>query len=268
MQFGDYSVDNIGSFRLHFSVKDLLEALDIPFVFAEWLNNILESGGLDTSTAVLVQEAKKHFWCWVNLSHEDNVTMQISQEDSSCKKLRISNPFNRWEKKVKKGSEAVFQQFCFMLCLLLEIGNYSLSGEDEERIYNFLIEQGVTEQDKLRLVIIDKDKTGIFYGDELVAEMPRSNPQNCEAIRLIYGASHPDTGYLGITNEGRIYNRSAFQIPAIEKKAVKVCINQGAYAILLEDGKIIHNLKYSLLPEAPVKNIELKGEQLIWKRME
>ena len=90
----------------------------------------------------------------------------------------------------------------------------------------------------------------------------------CREKGLAYAAAHPDTGYLGITAEGKLKNGSAFDVPPVEKKAVKVCINQGAYAVLYEDGSIAHNLRGLPLPESPLKTIALAGARLEWETMD
>lgn len=268
MQFDGFSVDHIGSFRQHFLVADLLEAIDIQIVFANWINSILKSGGLDMATIGLIREVQDYFDFWTKRADDGGLAETMDLSRWQDRNADLCRKFMQWESKIGENNRSAYHSFCMMFCLLLEVGEYSVSSEEEEIIYSFLIRQELVARDLLKVYVMGQNRVSLFCGEQFVTDIPLAKSVFYRENNLVSVAENQDTGYLGITAEGDLLNGSAFELPEIGSKVVKTCINQGAYAILLEDGSIVHNLRDSILPEAPVKNIDLFGEQLSWQLME
>ena len=267
MQFNGFLVDNIGSFRKYFSLKDLLESLDIQVVFLNWLETMLKSGGLDTHTEASIQHIQKAFFCWIKDLEDSNIN-QIILSKKETQKTSFESMVFRLEKEIIEEKKYSYWTLCFILCELLEISEYKMTEEDEELIYNFFVKQGLLTKDILKIHVKKNREVILLFKDNIIAEFLPVNTKLYEEKNIIIVSEHPDCGYLGITKEGKLYNASAYQVPEIQKKAVKVCMNQGGYIILLEDGSIVHNFRFSNLPIVPMKNIDLYGEQILWELMD
>lgn len=264
MVFDGFSVDNIWGFKQHFSVKGLIEAIDNQFVLVNWFHIIKASGSLDDNEKELLEKIQHDYGL---LSADAECTEWAQLRDVSNANGDFAQKLLLWEKSVDSKRSRQYRNFCIMLLRFLALGNHTIGGDSEEEIVlNYLIEEGYVKTALLELKRIDHEKVGIYYDESLVAEMKCE--QESQGNELVFTAGHKDTGYIGIDKRGEIINKSAFHIPAVEGKAVKAAINQAAYVILLENGKLIHNLKFTDLPEAPVKNMELHGEQLVWQLME
>lgn len=267
MQFGGYSVDNIGSFRRHFSLRELLDALDIQIVFGNWLKVILSSGGLEPSEERLLRKAEEAFYCWTREIYDAEWTGHIKWAEPYSADEAVRRKFVLWEKEVAEEKRSRYRILCHMLCCLLEVGGHTASEEEDGLLRGFFEAQGVLEKPYLSLRV-EEGRPRLYFRGEIVEEYARECGRLCGEKELVYAAAHQDTGYLGITAEGKLKNGSAFEVRPEGKKAVKVCINQGAYAVLYEDGSIAHNLKGAHLPEIPLKNIALTGARLEWEAMD
>lgn len=267
MQFGGYSVDNIGSFRRHFSMRELLDALDIQVVFGNWLKVILSSGGLEPSAEELLREAEEAFYCWTQDTYSAEWADQEKWAELCGADTAACREFLLWEKEVAEEKRNTYRTLCRMLCCLLAAGGYTASEEEYGLVRSFFEAQGILEKPCLSLRV-EGNRSRLYFRGEIVEEYAQECSGFCREKGLAYAAAHPDTGYLGITAEGELKNGSAFEVPPTEKRAVKVCINQGAYAVLYEDGSIAHNLHGIHLPETSLKNIALTGPRLEWETMD
>lgn len=267
MQFGGYSVDNIGSFRRHFSMRELLDALDIRIVFGNWLKVILSSGGLEPFEEGLLRKAEEAFYCWTQDTYSAEWAEPEKWAEPHGADAAACREFLLWEKEVAEEKKNAYRTLCRMLCCLLAAGGHTVSEEEYSLLRGFFEAQGILEKPRLSLCV-EESRPRLYFRGKLVEEYARECGRLCEEKDLAYAAAHPDTGYLGITEEGELKNGSAFEVPPAGKKAVKVCINQGAYAVLYEDGSIAHNLHGIQLPETPLKNIALAGARLEWETMD
>lgn len=266
MIFDGFLVDNIWGFRQHFSVKGLLEAINNPFILSNWFDTITKSGSLEECDEKLIEDAKCDFDALIKNKrclHWPKLEIICTNNDELMKKMLV------WDKNVDPEQTNQYRNFSALFLRFLTIGKYTMDGNEEEEkiLFNYLIEEGYIKTAVLQLKQISREKVGLYYGEKLVTET-KCNQGLLQSKNLIFEAEHPDTGYIGIDKEGNLVNKSAFHIQDIGKKAVKAVLNSVSYAILLEDGQVIHNLKYSDLPEAPVKNIDLQGEQLVWQFMQ
>lgn len=266
MVFDGFSVDTIWGFRQHFSVKDLIEAIDNRFILANWFYHIHESGSLEEEQKELIVKIQGEFQA-LDTGEKCNEWPKI--ESLSLNNHEFVYRLLSWEKSVVSRQMEQYRHFCILFLYFLELGDYVISwaSEEEEIVYHYLVKEGYIKTALLELKRIDYKTAGIYYKSTLVSEI-KCEQESGQNETIVVKAKHPDTGYIGIDRKGKVINKSAFPISMIEGKAVKVVLNQSAYAILLDDGSLVHNLRFSDLPKAPVKDIELNGEQLMWKLME
>jgi len=260
-------VDSIGSFREHFSMKELLDAIDMQIVFANWIEDIKNTGGLSEVENEIISMIRKYFFFMIEIEPELS-EKEFPEESADKRNLSLVQKFRQWENNVDESQLPKYYSFEKLLFLLLQLGDYAASYEDEEIIYDYILRLGVIKKERLEIRHVGANRKALYYGEKLVMKIPDVDSKFFKRQELVYVASHPDTGYIGINKEGVVVNRSAFMIDKLERKAVKVCMNQIAYVILLENGELVHNLQFSELPKAPVKNVELHGQQLLWQLME
>lgn len=267
MRLNGYSIENLWGFRQHFSVEDLIEAINNRFVLAKWFSHILDSGNLGDDEISEIKLIRRYF---ERLIYEDrkieswSYLYKISQANSSLAKM-----LNNQEKRVKKEKISEYRNFCALLLYFLKLARYVISphSDDEEVVHLYISREffGCSAALELRKTAVGEAM--LFCDGCAVCEMT-FDPKLIADTDPVYVAFHPDTGCIGIDREGSIINRSAFDIPDLEQKAVKVAISQCGFAILTESGSIVHNLRFSLLPKIPVKNVDLIGEQVLFLQMD
>lgn len=264
MKLDGFSVDSISSFCRHFYLPDLLEAIDTQVVFSKWLHDILAVGNVEQTMVTQIKKLEDVFEAWISGSYGS----KFSIFDGVCRKQLydggMSRQYELWKNEVDKENVIRYQHICFILSALFEIGQYSVNEEDKQIIYAFLRQQNLLKKQKLSLHLTGSRKVNLYFGNDLITQLPVVDATWTKSKHIISMEQHPDTGYLAITQTGELVNGSAFTIALPVYKTVKVQINQIAYAVLLEDGSILHNLKFSETPDYPVKNISLQGEQLSW----
>ena len=267
MKLDGFSVDSISSFCQHFYLPDLLEAIDSQVIFSKWLNDVLTLGSVEESAAEKIRQLKRVFEMWMYGADDGQTGLPGLESGKLAWNDGIMRQFELWKREVAEVNAVRYDHLCFILAILFEIGKYQPDEEDGPVIYDFLKRQHILKEKKLSLRVAKNGKVHLYYGDDLVTELPAADASWEKEMQIISMAQHAHTGYLAITQSGELVNGSAFDIAAPIGRAVKVQINQIAYAVLLEDGSIIHNLKFAEIPAYPVKNISLYGEQLSWIAM-
>lgn len=266
MKLQGYNVDkNLPAFRKWFALSDILEALDHQFaVIWDWINGMCDLPHLPEAAEQFARVREAMNLYYGDCSGLDTEMFRIS--DSACNEALVQQ-MNQWSENVKPEMLPKYQTMCFVLHGLMDLAEYSSGKEDWEKIREFLEEQELFKKKCLSIRMNGKNNPGLYYGNTLVTGLPGADREKNRQFGVITMSAHPDTGYLGISKDGRLINGSAFLISSLEKRPVKVLSNQMCYVILLEDGTLVHNLRFSKLPEGPVRDVKLVRDQLSWTKM-
>lgn len=245
MYIDGYCVDSLDSFRIHFSLSALLDYLNQPVIFKKWISAIQNTDSVSEHNNLL--ELDKAFLHWCN--HTENPEVK-SPEDFIFRHPENQILFQNYNKDNNKN-------LCYILYLLIELSDVILSDQEIQIASEFL-----ASRTSLLRICLDSDGLPVLYQGTRKIDI-LSRPQNLSQFpELISATQDPDTGFLGISQDGRLVNGSALWIPVLSKKPVKVLLCQNLYAILLEDGSILHNFLWDP-PQIPAENISIQGDRLI-----
>ena len=66
MYINGFSVDSLGSFRVHFSLATLMDYWMQPVVFKKWMQALRSSVSLDEASLLYLERLEAAFSCWCN----------------------------------------------------------------------------------------------------------------------------------------------------------------------------------------------------------
>ena len=244
MKIDGYNVDSPGSFRKHFSLPALLNFLEQPVVFKAWMKAMADSC-TEPSTQKLLQQLEAAYHC--RCSGEDNPDAPDLEElpGSASENQRLF-----------PAEIACFQNDCYIISLLLEIGQHTVTESDIQAVH------AVLRPRRLWMRISPGKPPVLCCGEREIEPLPQ--PQSLPAFpELVSAAQDPDTGFLGITAGGSLVNGSALHVPPVEGKVVKALLRHDRFALLLEDGTVVHNLVPETALPSKAENIRLTESELI-----
>lgn len=291
MYFDGYKIKNLESYRAYFRLRELLKAVDGQLPFQQWLDEDLI--GEDNELCKLIHDV---YNCWAK-SEESEKSKTLFNRDvlkNELEKIQGSDLGSQMRKLLDEDQDnEKLACYCCLICLLIQLSEKELPQDDVDYLIQHIAkkypgkknieshqeEQSVycqqmlsdppadrafsesEEQRKLSISRSPTEGTILLYGDKTIGRLPMS--QRCmkrvpEAISAMYDE---DTGYLAITEDGRLINGSMFEIPEMKKKVVKALISKMNYALLLEDGTVYHNFKCADEPRRFVYDIALDDEK-------
>ena len=245
MDFEGFNVNSIDAFRSHFSVKEMIEAIKNIFVMGQWLKIVEHE--IDEAE---FQDLRRAFENW-----KEKRKPESCYDDGSA----LCRAFAAWrERLASKQAEGGFESFRAFFLKLLQLARCeALKDSELKLIEDALVDWAYIHSAALRLERIDAQSVGVFDGGKLLGT------KACPAADLpegaLYVARHPDTGYIEIMSDGGLVNASAFDIPELGERAVMVDLNQYGYMVLLESGRVAHNLRHLEKGEPSGRVMALSG---------
>lgn len=273
MLINGYTVDkNLPAFRKAFLLSDILKELDKRFAIWKWADDM-------RSLLYLPQKTKERFdrlfSALEDFFGEEKCggNWKINQVSYFEYNAGLQKNLLSWEQKVENKMKARFQCAGYIILELMEIAEYSATEKDTSIILEYLQKQGyfpISNPDPVRHMLTLKLRDGknpkLYYGEQIVTDLPEAKNYPSRGFATV--AEHPATGYVGITKDGNLVNCSAFIIPPLKKRPVKVSLNQLCYVILQEDGTLIHNLRFCAeLPSVPIRDVVLNNDRIQWTPM-
>lgn len=272
MLINGYTVDkNLPAFRKAFFLPDILSELDHQFAFWKWASDMCDLPHLPQNT-------KDHLSKLLGALSEffaENYGNNWKIDQATCfeHNVGLQKQLLTWEAKVDNSMKLRFQCLGYIILELMEIAEHTATEQDISTFLEYLQKQGFLPahhsgpvRHKLTLKLRDGKNPKLYYGEQVVTELPETKNYPTKGFATV--AEHPSTGYLGITKDGNLINCSAFVIPALKKRPVKVLMNQMCYVVLQEDGLLVHNLRFfTELPTVPVRDVSLDKDQIQWTPM-
>lgn len=267
-----YTVDkNLPAFRKAFFLPDILSELDHQFALWKWASDMCDLPHLPQNTRDRLSKLLAAMRDFFAGSHSSN--WKIDQVSYFEHNAELQKRLLNWEQKVENKMKARFQCVSYIILELMEIAEYTATEQDASTFLEYLQKQGycsVYHPDPvyhlLKVKLRDGKNPKLYYGEQIVTELPEAKNYPTRGFATV--AEHPSTGYLGITKDGNLVNCSAFVIPSLKKRPVKVLLNQLYYVVLQEDGSLIHNLRFCAeLPSVPVRDVVLNKDQIQWTPM-
>lgn len=266
MQINGETVDrNLPAFRKAFFLPDILYELDGQFALWKWASDMCDLPHLPQKTKErfsVLRDALKEFFAG-NCSNRWKIDQASYFEHNG----RLQKQLLNWEPKVEKRMTPQFRCVGYIILELMEIAEYTAKDEDISTFTEYLKRDILPAQlsdpvrPQLKVKLRDGKNPKLYYGEQIVSDLPDAKKYRSSVFATV--AEHPSTGYLAITKDGKLINCSAFEIPALKKRPVKVLLNQLCYVILQEDGSLIHNLRFCPeLPTVPVRDVVLDKDQL------
>jgi len=250
---------NLAAFRSAFDIPALLRQLKDPLAHYLWLNEMSQQSYLPEKTLERLEKAGKALGV---LCFEESAPVPVlTQENDPALYAQLL----QWQEDIKQDQKKKYQAVGVWLLSLMAVADRTASEEDTDALLHFLSEEGYLAF-RLELRLNGKKQPLLYYRDKLVTALPAG--EECRRYGWVTGVTDPESGGLGITREGKLDNRSAFPIPTPEKRPVKVLLSRMCYVILLEDGSLLHNLRFSPLPERGVKDVKLVRDRISWTDME
>lgn len=272
MLINGYTVDkNLPAFRKAFLLSDILNELDHQFAFWKWASDMCDLPHLPQNTRDRLSQllaAMRDFF-----AGNRNSNWKIDQDSYFECNTGLQKKLLNWGQKVDDKTKARFLCVAYIILELMEIAEYTATEQDESIFLEYLQKQGyfpISHPDSahhlLTLKLRDGKNPKLYYGEQIVTDLPEVKNYPSKGFATV--AEHPATGYVGITKDGNLVNCSAFVIPPLKKRPVKVMLNQLCYVVLQEDGSLIHNLRFCAeLPNVPVRDIILNKDQVQWVPM-
>lgn len=269
MLINGYTVDkNLPAFRKAFLLTDILNELEHQFAFWKWASDMCDLPHLPQNTRDRLSkllDAMRDFF-----AGNRNSNWEIDQVSYFERNTGLQKKLLNWEQKIENKMKARFQCVAYIILELMEIAEYTATEQDASIFLEYLQKQGyfpISRPDPARhmltLKLSDGKKTKLYYGEQIVTDLPEAKNYPTKGFATVAECSA--TGYLGITKDGNLVNCSAFVIPALKKRPVKVLLNQLYYVVLQEDGSLIHNLRFCAeLPSVPVRDVTLNKDQIQW----
>ena len=269
MLINGYTVDkNLPAFRKAFFLPDILSELDHQFAFWKWASDMCDLPHLPQNAKdrlSILRGALREFFAG---NHSNN--WKLDQASYFERNAGLQKQILTWETKVDNKMKPRFRCVGYIILELMEIAEYAATEQDISTFLEYLQKHGylsvdhpTPERNQLRIKLCDGKKTKLYYGDQIITDLPEAKNYPSKGFATV--AEHPITGYLGITKDGTLINCSAFAIPALKKRPVKVLLNQLCYVVLQEDGSLLHNLRFCAeLPSVPVRDVILNKDQIQW----
>lgn len=323
MYFDGFEIINLKSYRMYFSLRELLDAVDSQLLFEQWLDDVLKRE--DDKLHELIHDV---YNCWAASETSFNRVVLVEE----LERIQDSDLGSQMKQLLDKDQDnEKLACYCCLMCLLIRLSGRGLppndvadlirhiakkypgekniespqegqpkefppndiddpiqhiaeqypgekpmeSPQEGQPVYRRRRQQMLSDppadkafsegegQRKLSISCSPTEGTILLCGDKTIGRLPMS--QRCmkrvpEAISAMYDE---DTGYLAITEDGRLINGSMFEIPEVKKKVVKVLISKMNYALLLEDGTVHHNFKYADEPRRFVYDLALDDGKLV-----
>lgn len=273
MLINGYTVDrSLPAFRKLFFLPDILKELDKEVVILKWANDMRSlphppqatKDRLDKLVSALNDffDAEKCGGNW-----------KIDQATYFAHNAGLQKKLLDWEQKADHKMKARYACAAYIILELMEIAEYTATEQDASDCLEYLQEQNffpVRHPDPahhtLKIKLHNGKNPKLYYEGQIVADLPEAKNYPSRGFATV--AEHPATGYVGITKDGNLVNCSAFVIPPLKMRPVKVLLNQLYYVILQEDGSLIHNLRFCAeLPTVPVRDVILNKDQVQWVPM-
>ena len=279
MTLDGIKIYDLTGFKQHFSMDELLLYMKNEVILQIWINELSGKDFLSEEEKWLMGELSSAFTCW--RCEKENESIR-SITGFACFDQKNNEIFAELLKEPPAKKQELFRNGCYIIYLLTELGKHVITKEEAADIKEFLRPMGTVEdrknedqaqsshnrskemeqtKNKYLWICMDNGKPYLYCQDKMIASLPA--PKGLQQFPdLVSAAQDPYTGFLGIDTQGRLVNGSAFPIADIKRKAVKAVLNSMYYAVLLEDGSIVHNIRWETgIPERAV-NIDLTGERL------
>lgn len=258
--------NNLPAFRKAFYLPDILTELDNQFAIWRWAGGMRDLPHLPQNTKDRFSRllaAMKDFFREEKYGTDWKAALITGFACNAELQKQILNS----QEKIDSRKESQFYCLSYIVLELMEIADYMATEQDVNIFQEYLQKQGYLSgppsglaHQQLRIKLNNGQKPQLYCGNQIVADLPDGRKNFATA------AEDPAAGYLGITKDGKLVNGSAFIIPEPKKRPVKVLLNPMYYVILLEDGSLMHNLRFCTeLPSVPVCDVALSKDQIRWK---
>lgn len=267
-----YTVDkNLPAFRKAFFLPDILSELEQQFAFWKWASDMCDLPYLPQNVkdrlSMLLSALGEFF------SENHSNAWNLEQASYFSHNVGLQKQILIWETKLDNKMNPRFRCVGYIILELMEIAEYTATEQDISTFLEYLqkygylsVDRPAPERHQLRIELCDEITPKLYYGNRIITDLPSAKNFLLKGFATV--AEHPTTGYLGITKDGALINRSAFVIPTLEKRPVKVLMNQMCYVILQEDGSLVHNLHFCTeIPTIPVCDVTLDKDQIQWTPM-
>lgn len=261
MKFNGISIDTIWGLRKHFSVDGMIAVVDNRFALRKWVSDMLAFGDLSDAEAGLIERMQSDLEQLMKGSGTAAAWDELSPDAERNADLMAR--MQEWEDSVREEKRGLYRACCALMLRLAELAQHAVlqNSDEETAILRYLSAAYFEKNKSLTLMTAGRGKATLLCSGVPVCTMSFDAAAPLPE-GAVFAAAHPDTGYLAVDAKGRVVNGSAFFIPEIGKKAVKVALSHSSYAILTEDGGVVHNISFSPVPDAPAKDIELCGDRL------
>lgn len=254
---------NLPAFRKAFFLPDLLHELDYQFAIWKWIGDMCELPHLSQNTKERFAEIKNAMRDFFENAKGNDWTIDATSYSET--RGGFMNHLRKWNQRIKPEMNVQFQSLCYIILELMAVAGYSATTQDESTFLAYLDKHDYFLTQCLEIKLRGGKYPQLYYGDQMVTELPNTNRYPSRGLATM--TEHPNVGFLGITEDGYLVNCSAFMIPALKKRPVKVLMNQMNYVILLEDGSLVHNLRFCEVPSVPVRDISLDRDHMYWTPM-
>lgn len=266
-----YTVDNnLPAFRKAFYLPDILTELNNQFAIWKWVVGMRDLPHLSQNIKDRLSKllaAMSDFFGEKEYSENWKTVLITGIKCNTELQKQILNS----EEKIDSRKKSQFYCLSYIVLELMEIADYTATEQDLHIFLEYLQKQdyrsgtssGFAHQ-QLRIKLHNEKKPQLYCGDQIVTDLPDGRKNLLGEFVTV--AEDPAAGYLGITKDGKLVNGSAFVIPELQKRPVKVLLNQMYYVILQEDGSLTHNLRFCTeLPPVPVRDVTLSKDHIQWK---
>ena len=265
MVFSGHNVNNLQAYRKYFSLEDLLDAVRGRYTLATWFGQLEAGGCLDDQEKEQITRIRAAFMAWVESADSPIPPARNKGQEAQarCRNTRVEKLLDAWQQDANKNGKGVpYGHYCALVLQLLDLAHREDLDEKEIAALKKSLVRLSYLRPPLALRRVSEKEVGVYEGEKLLYVKP------CPAAAMpekkaVFAAAHPDTGYIAITEDGRVSNRSAFFIPEIKERAVLADINQFGYAILLENGALLHNLPFADAPKTQARKFALEQDRLL-----
>lgn len=258
MKLKNTTILNIDAFRRNFSLEELIDLVNSETALRLWISQQKELPYPEEERELL-RALETSITCWCSETENEAMTRNsapsyLIKENKTAFELLLS--------KIPAGSEKLYWNGCYLFFLLVELGRHVLTPSETAELNHFL-------SGKFTLLRI-----GFSGGVPVLLcrarqMCPLSVPRTISGFpAMVTTEWHETSGFLGVDDKGRLVNGSRFHIAVPEKSVVKTQLNAMFYALLLEDGSVLHNLARGVPKALRAADISLNGEQLSYTSLE
>ena len=230
-------------------MADIIDAVDYATTLKFWVKEQIEKNYPEKEHYLLLQ-LDDALNCWAEESEnlylrQDTIPTFTDPENNTAF-------YNLLAYRPPKQQEH-YLNGCYIFYLLIELAEYHMCTEDIRLLDNYFKES---------FPPIEEIKQGSLFG--VCSDQFRKGIKNKEKFRCV--AEDAFSGCIRVDCNGELINWSRFPIEPLPRPAVKVELNSMFYAILLENGELIHNLDWRYTEKELVGDFHLEGDHLICQK--